>query len=171
MTPREPWGSEDPPDESIPQEKSTDPDAWIFAEFQTPRVSFSPSILKCVQAVYANMHPEFQSPKGLKFGLEFAVFRFDTRSHSRVLTPEDLSKKRSVWDAHITEEYCFLDPVQVYFCGTVMAKVAPNIKGMMVIPFNDKKMKPISSIVPTAEEVSLVQTLRLRGEKCRIKLY
>lgn len=171
MVPREPWGSEEAPDESVPQEKSTDPDAWIFAEFQTPRVSFSPSILKCVQAVYANTHHLFQSPRGLKEGLEFSVFRFDPRSHSRVMTPEDLSKKRKVWDAHITEEFCFLDPVQVYFCGTVMAKVPPNIKGMMVHPFNDKKMKLISSIVPTDDEVSLVQTLRLRGEKCRIKLY
>jgi hypothetical protein len=169
LTPREPWGSELQPDETTPQEESTDPDAWIFAEFQTPRVSFSPTILNCVQAVYANTHHLFQSPRGLKEGLEFAAYRYDPRSKSRIMFPEDLSKKRAVWDAHITNEHCFLDPVHIYYCGTFIAKVQEGIKGIMVHPFNDKSMKEINSTIPVDDQIVFKQTLRLRGDKYKLK--
>jgi hypothetical protein len=171
LIPREPWGSELQPDESTPQKESADPDAWIFAEFKTPRVSFSPSLLCCVQAVYANTHHLFQSPRGLKEGLEFAVYRYDPRSKARIMFPEDLSKKRAVWDAHITKEHCFLDPVQIYYCGTFVARVEKDIPGMMVHPFNDKSMKEIKSVVPHADDLTFKQTLRLRGDKYQLQFF
>lgn|SRR5437763_1720099 len=171
LVPREPWGSELQPDESQPQEEPTDPDAWIFAEFQTPRVSFSPTIFQCVQAVYANTHQLFQNPRGLKEGLEFAVYRLDPHSKARVLFPEDLARKREVWDAHITQEHCFLDPVHIYYCGNIIAKVDKGIKGFDVHPFNDPTMKGINSTVPKINECHLTQSLKLRGDKYRIKMY
>ena len=171
LTPREPWGSELQPDESTPQEKQTDPDAWIFAEFQTPRVSFAPSIFHCVQAVYPNTHQLFQSPRGLKEGLEFAVYRADPRTKGRILTPEDLCKKRAVWDAHITHEYCYLDPVSIYYCGNVVARLLNGISGFDIYPFNDKSMKAIKSVIPTADDISFKQTIRLRGDKYKLKFF
>jgi hypothetical protein len=171
LVPREPWGSELQPDESQPQDIPTDPDSWIFAEFQTPRVSFSPSLFHCVQAVYANTHHLFESPRGMKEGLEFAVYRHDPRSRARIMFPEDLSKQKAVWDAHITQEHCFLDPVQVYYCGTFVARLLNGVNGFDVHPFNDKSMKAVRSKVPTADDLSFKQTLRLRGDKYQLKFF
>lgn len=171
LTPREPWGSELQPDENTPQEEPTDPDAWIFAEFKTPRVSFSPSMSHCVKAVYANTHHLFQDPRGLKEGLEFAVYRLDPNSKARMMTPEDLCKQRAVWDAHITQEHCFLDPVRIYYCGNMIARVEKGIKGFDVYPFNDKTMKPINSVVPRDDDMTFKQTVRLRGSKYELKFF
>lgn len=170
LDPREPWGSEIEPTEDDPNKKE-DPDAWIFAEFQTPRISFSPTILHCVQAVYANTHQLFESPRGLKEGLEFAVYRHDPRKRSRIMFPEDLSNKRLVWDAHITQEHCFLDPVSVYYCGNIIARLNGSIRGMQVHPFNDKSMKTIKSNVPDGDDLTFKQTVRLKDEKYRIKFF
>lgn len=169
MTPREPWGSEIEPTED--QKEKNDPDDWIFAEFRTPRVSFSPTILHCVQAVYANTHQLFQSARGLKEGLEFAVYRHDPRKRSRIMFPEDLCAKRAVWDAHITQEYCFLDPVTVYYCGNIIAKLKGPIKGMQVHPFNDKSMKTIQSNVPDGDDLIFSQSVRLKGDKYRVQFF
>lgn len=172
MVPREPWGSELIPDETTPQEKPTDPDAWIFAEFRTPRVSFSPSLFHCVQAIYPNTHQLFTSPKGIKEGLEFSVYKYDPRSKARIMFPEDLSAKRAVWDAHNTKEHCFLDPVRVYYCGNFIARLEDGkVMGFDVIPFNDKSMKPINSTVPVADELVFKQTVRLRGDKYALKFF
>lgn len=172
MNPRQPWGSEvEPTEEELKNEKPPDPDAWIFAEFQTPRVSFSPSLFKCVQAVYANTHQLFESKRGLKEGLEFAVYRHDLRTKSRIMTPDELSKKRLVWDAHITQEYCFLDPVSIYFCGTVIVRLTEAVVGMKVYPFNDKSMKTIKSNVPDGDELAFRQTLGFRGKKFAIQFF
>lgn len=169
LDPRQPWGGEVEPTEDDP--KSKDPDAWIFAEFKTPRVSFSPTLADCVKAVFPNTHQLFQSPKGLKEGCEFAVYKYDPRSRAKIMFPEDLCEQRAVWDAHITKEHCFLEPVSVYFCGTVIIKLLGNFPGIMVHPFNDQSMKQIKSNVPTADDLSFKQTLRLRGEKFKVKFF
>jgi hypothetical protein len=171
LVPREPWGSELQPDENTPQDIPTDPDAWIFAEFRTPRVSFSPTLLHCVQAVYPNTHHIFEDPRGIKEGVEFAVYRYDPRSRARIMFPEDLSKQRAVWDAHVTQEHCFLDPVQIYYCGSIIARLQNGVRGFDVIPFNDKSMKPINSKVPTADDIVFKQSVRLRGDKYQLKFF
>lgn len=171
LIPREPWGSELQPDESVPQEEPTDPDSWIFAEFQTPRVSFAPTLLQCVQGVYPNTKDVFQSPRGKKEGVEFAVYRADPRTKGRILTPEDLCKKRAVWDAHVTQEYCYLDPVTIYYCGSVIVRLLNGIRGFDVHPFNDPTMKKINTTVPTADDVSFAQSVKLKGSKYDLKFF
>lgn len=164
LRPRQPYGSE-------LQKKNASEEENIFAEFKTPRVSFSPSIYHCLQAVYPNTHQIFQSSRGLKEGVEMAVYRLDDQKKARAMTPTDLCRAHAVWDAHITKEHCFLDPVRIYFCGIVNIRVEKNIKGLMVHPFNEKHRKEIRSIIPVDDDVTFKQVEKIDGDEFRLKFF
>lgn len=141
----------------------------VYKETEVPRVSFSPTMFTCLQAIYPNVWSLFENPRGQKEGVEFAVYRFDPRSHARVVTPDELTKRRWVWDAHITQEHCFLDPVQIYYCGNIVAKVPNDVPGLTIYPYNDKSLPPRENSLFT--DAIFKQTVRLRNEKYRIKFF
>lgn len=49
------------------------------------------------------------------------------------------------------------DPVAIYYCGNIIARLKDPIKGMQVHPFNDKSMKTIQSNVPDGDELIFSQ--------------
>lgn len=141
----------------------------VYKETDIPRVSFSPTIFQCLQAIYPNVWEIMEDPRGQKEGVEFAVYRYDPRSRARVVFPEQLSEKRWVWDAHVTHEHCFLDPVHIYFCGTVIAKVPRDVPGLTIYPYNDKTVPPREHSLFESAEIR--QSLKLRGSKYDMKLF
>lgn len=141
----------------------------IYTEFDTPRVSFSPCIFHCLQAIYPNVWQLFENKKGQKDGVEFAAYAAAPKPSNRVVTPEQLTKKRWVWDAHITQEHCFLDPIDIYYCGKFIAWVDESEPGLTIYPYNDKKEKPRENSL--FGDARFRQTVRLRGDKYRLQFF
>ena len=153
----------------LPDGSDLSSEKTVVSEFETPRVSFSPSIYGCLLGIYSNISQLMESPKGQKEGCEFAVYRFDPRSKARILFPEDLTEKRLVWDAHVTKEHCFLDAVDIYYCGHVIALVENSVPGLTIYPYNDKSLVPVENTL--FEDATFRQTVRLRGDKYKLKFF
>lgn len=157
LIPKKPEGSDD------------ESEGKIYTEFSTPRVSFAPTIFHCLQAIIPNVWHLFDTTSGQKNGVEFAAYVANPNRRNKVVTPEELTKKRWVWDAHVTHEYCFLNPIDIYYCGKFLAFVDKSDPGLTIYPYNDKKEKPReNSLIADAR---FKQIVKFRGEKYRLKFF
>lgn len=86
-------------------------------EFDTPRVSFSTSLVGAIRAIYPNIADVVaNSPDGW---VEIHIYaaKYDNQ---RLIDTKQLTKDRLVWDAHLTDEVCVLDPIEVIPGGSVV---------------------------------------------------
>lgn len=114
-----------------------------YREFALPRISFSPTIKKCLQAIYPNVYPLFESEQGQKEGCILTVYQYvPQKAQPDLLFPEDLTNHRYVWDAHITREHCFLEPVTIQYHSTIKIWIDKNDSGLTIYPYNNKNLKP-----------------------------
>lgn len=146
-----------------------DPEQGVFKEFDHPRVSFSPTIYQCLQAIFPNVWQLFSTPKGQKEGIEFSAYAAKPNQKARVILPERLTKDRLVWDAHITQEHCFLDPVEIYYCGKFIAFVENNDPGLSIHPYNEKSIPARENSL--CSDPRFRQTVRFRGDKYRLAFF
>lgn len=104
-TPQPPDGDYDPETDTVS----------LHGEPLTPRISVAPTLVGCFQGVYANVkhlfkrHPE----------LTFFIYKAEFKGNERVVYPEQLTAYKQVHDAHITQEHCILDPVEMRIVGRV----------------------------------------------------
>lgn len=129
LTPRRPTGSDDKAQ-------------GILREFREPRVSFAPSVFHCLQAIIPSVYEKLFSEEGQKNGVDFFVYRMRPSQRVRIKTPTELTHERLVWDAHVTHEYCVLDPVKIMSCGKINAWVDKRDPGLTIYPYNDRSLKP-----------------------------
>jgi hypothetical protein len=146
-------------------------DKTKFTETDIPRVSFSPSIYNCFIAIFPMISKYMESNEGLKRGIFFYVYKAVPTSRNKILSPEELSKKKLVWDAHVTQEYCFLDSIAIRYCGVVKIDYDPDPVWNDIYLYNDKREELLEKVMPPVEAIAIKQTLKLRGDKYRIRLY
>lgn len=108
-----------------------------IAEPDLPRISCSPSIHQCFQAIYQNIGHYFTKEKFPN--MDFYVYEPQLNKKHRVLTPTQLQDKHYVHDAHITQEHCILDPV--YMKKTMKVRIQNTNSSPMIsyYPFDDPK--------------------------------
>lgn len=106
------------------------------SEPDIPRISCAPTLKQCFQAIYPNISKYFEEKNYPH--MTFYVYQPELTGNERVLTPDDLIEKHYVHDAHLTGEYCILDPV--YMKKTMEIKIANtnDSEFMYYHPFNDQ---------------------------------
>lgn len=107
LYPRQPMGLKDP--DKIDQAPT--PSDSMFAENLPPRISFAPSVTECWRAIWPNIYRYFSKYKYPH--MDMYVYILEKGNESNMLRPEQLTKDMKLWDAHFTNEYCFLTKVRV----------------------------------------------------------
>jgi hypothetical protein len=79
--------------------------------------------------------------------MHFFVYRPILKGNERILTPDDLTTKRLVWDAHVTREYRILDKVIMELVGSVQVANPERTASRKTRPFNDPKL-PLTTCGP-----------------------
>lgn len=111
-----------------------------YAEPNTPRISFSPTIEGCFRAIYPNISHLFEVKKYPY--LVFRVYRPILTDKIHLVTPDELTKEKQVWDAHVTREYHTEQAVKMVKVGKVMVKSPKNKSFLKTHPFGDKQLPP-----------------------------
>lgn len=143
----------------------------IYTEADIPRVSFSPTVYNCFTAVFPLIQDYMQSAAGIKNGIFFQVYKAKPGINTRYMTPEALTKKRYVWDAHATKEHWFLDPIDIVFCGVVKVTYDPGPDWLDLYPYDDSKETKVYGAIPPVSAVEIKQTMSIRNKKYQIVLY
>ncbi len=84
------------------------------------RISVSPSIEQCFQAIYANVKHFYK--EGEIEELTFYVYTPVFKGDERIVYPEALVRQKLVHDAHITKEHCIISPTFMKLKGKVKIK-------------------------------------------------
>ena len=114
------------PDGSTPVSKG-------FTEDLPPRVSFTPTIAQCFYAIYPNISHLYEVEN--KPYLDFYVYVPKKPSELRLI-PKDVVLK-NILDAHITEEICVLNSVEIIQSSKV--RIRPLKDEIWFHPFGDNK--------------------------------
>jgi len=141
-TPGNPAGSEEV-EESAPGVVGDQ--SFPYPEPNLPRVSVGPSIEGCFRGVFPNVAQYFEK-KNYPWA-QFSVFQPQFTGRERVVLPGELTAKRFVWDACVTEEHCILDPVFMKFIGIIKVFNTNKSPTMFIHPFGDPKL-PVESVGP-----------------------
>lgn len=99
------------PDGDYDENTSSD----LLPEVTDARISLSPTIEKCFQAIYANVKHFIKDKTPLTFNVYTPVYS----GKEWIVYPETLTKQKFVHDAHITKEHCILTPVYMKLVGKV----------------------------------------------------
>jgi len=117
----------------------------VYPEPDIPRFSCSPSIVQCFQAVYPNVKNFFDLEHYPH--LDFYVYSPELTKNTKLLTPEELTKKRTVHDAFVTKEHAILSSVKITKVAKIRIKNISKVEKIYYHPFNDPK-EPKDSWVP-----------------------
>lgn len=127
-----------------PKVKKTD-----MEELDTPRVSFSTTLLGAVKAIYPNVKDVFDNaPDG--GWVTIHVYKALVKNQRLVFT-KSLIDDRLVWDAHLTDEVWSLDPIKVEYVETIEVKLCGKL--IEAKPFNDDSYTGTVRLVPSAIKV------------------
>jgi hypothetical protein len=105
------------------------------SEPDLPRISCSPTIEQCFQAIYPNISHLFEVEKYPY--MDFYAYSPEVKATTRVLTPSELTSKRMVHDAHMTQEHCILDPVFMRLVSRVRVRNTNKHPFLNHRPFGD----------------------------------
>jgi hypothetical protein len=106
-----------------------------YPEPELPRISVAPTLAQCFQAIYPNISQFFEEQNFPH--LDFHVYRPLFKGHERILTPAALLRYDLVHDAHMTDEYCILDPVFMAHVGNIRIDNTNNLPFLSYYPFNN----------------------------------
>lgn len=90
-------------------------DQSLLPETTDARISLSPTIEKCFQAIYANVKHLIRKDKALNFNVYTPLFT----GEEWIVYPDALAKQKFVHDAHVTKEHCVVSPVYMKHIGEV----------------------------------------------------
>ena len=122
-----------------------------YSEPDLPRISCAPSIEQCFQAIYPNISQYFEVEQYPH--IDFYVYSPIFRGFERVLPPKYLTNHRYVHDAHMTEEYCILDPVFMNLVGRVRIQNTNGNPTLSYQPF-DQLTNEIRFFAPSNIQVT-----------------
>lgn len=137
MYPRQPAGMNDP--DSV----DTKPDNNIFREDLPPRISFGPSVELCFKAIWPNIQKlitVFKYPH-----LDMYVYGVVNGNANAMYTPEFMTEQNKLWDAHYTQEHCFLAKTKVAKLAKIRIfnTVVDKKEVDMVHPYGNKDYKAV----------------------------
>lgn len=119
-------------DDSIPSQ---------YPEPSIPRISCAPTILQCFQAIYPNISKYFEIDNYPY--MEFYVYTPILTGNERIFTPKELTNRNLVHDAHVTNEYCILDPVYMQLINHIKIFNTNKNEIQYYQPFNNKSKSKI----------------------------
>lgn len=128
-----------------------------FPEPSLARISCSPSIIQCFQAIYPNVKHFFDQEKYPH--MDFYVYEPEITSAVKVLPPEKLIKDRMVHDAFLTEEHLILSRVKMTLVAKVRIDNVTPVKKIYYHPFNDNKL-PKDSWIPGGFSYTLLESYK-----------
>lgn len=117
------------------------------------RISVSSSIDGCLKAIFPNVDKLFEKYPSLDFFVYAATF--NANSKCRLVTPEELTDKRYVHDAHVTQEHWLLDPYPMRLYERITVKALLEEKWTQYKPFNDPHEK-LKDLAPPFEVIDRV---------------
>lgn len=106
-----------------------------LSEPDVPRISCSPTIEQCFQAIYPNVSKYFEEEKYPH--MDFFVYSPVLKGTEKIWTPEYLTEFKLIHDAHVTQEHCILVPTFMKLIKKVRimnTKLSPDF---LYYPFND----------------------------------
>lgn len=122
-----------------------------LSEPDLPRISVSPSIVQCFQAIYPNVSKYFEVDDYPH--MDFHVYQPHFVGNERVLTPSFLTQNHMVHDAFLTEEHCILDPTFMTHIGSVRIQNTNGNQFLTYHPFDDPQ-EPERGFAPSAIKFS-----------------
>lgn len=126
------WNPKNP--DGIASENTDD-----LKEPDLPRISVSPTIKQCFQAIYPNVSRFFKEENYPH--MDFYVYSPVLKGDERILTPVELTKKKMVHDAHMTDEYYILDRVWMSLIEKIRIFNTNKSSDLFYRPFGDKKQE------------------------------
>lgn len=119
------------------------------------RISLSPSIEQCFQAIYANVKHLYK--EGVAEELTFYVYTPVYKGDERIVYPEVLTKQKLVHDAHITKEHCLISPVYMELKGKVKIKLPDPKNNIDYYAYDIKTNKGYYGWIPGKIEITVVK--------------
>lgn len=107
-----------------------------IAEPDEPRISFSPSIEQCFQAIYCNVKHYFIKEKYPY--IDMYVYVPIITENTIIETPIELTTGYKVWDAFYTEEHWITTPTEMKIHSKVRIYNTIKTGHIEIYPFNDK---------------------------------
>ena len=101
------WNPRNPDGSQVKSKKKS----GVKKEPNLPRISMAPTVEQCFQAIFPNISQYFEEKNYPH--MDFYVYSPVFKGNERVLTPTELTRKGYVHDAHMTDEHCVLDKVQM----------------------------------------------------------
>lgn len=127
----------------------------IYSEPEIPRICLAPSVKECFWAIYPNISNLFEHQKLPH--MDFYVYTPVALSPTEVVTPDTLTSKRLVLDAHVTNEHWVLSNIDMKLISKVRIHNPGQCRFVSFNPFNDCSMRRLD-LAPesiTCEEWSL----------------
>ncbi|WP_396190411.1 hypothetical protein [Flavobacterium sp.] len=109
-----------------------------YPEPDIPRISCSPTVEQCFQAIYPNVSKYFEEFKYPY--MEFYVYSPELKGTEKIWTPDYLTKNKLVHDAHVTQEHCLLESVFMKLVKKIKIMNTNKSKDLMYKPFNDESL-------------------------------
>lgn len=114
-------------------------DSNLFYETPIAKISLSPSISQCYQAIYANIKLLYNEKNDV---ITFNVYKPVFKGNELVILPKTFTEQEMIHDAHITEEHGVITPLNMVLLGKAAIKCPSSCDKMYYNAFNkDSKYK------------------------------
>lgn len=143
----------------------TDPS--LLPETTDARISLSPTIEQCFQAIYANVKHLIRKDKALNFNVYTPVFT----GKEWIVYPEVLAKQKFVHDAHVTKEHCVVSPVYMKHIGKVSITTTGDRDKLNYYTYGIKDENDYYGWVPKKVSVKKIKKDDLVTDKFKKKLF
>lgn len=119
--------------------------SFPYPEPSFARISVAPTIEQAFRGIYPGVADMFKVKKYPY--LEYSVFKPMFTGKENLVLPTELTVRRMVWDACVTQETCILDPIHMRHIGRVRIFNTNASPTMYIHPFGDTK-NPVESVGP-----------------------
>lgn len=99
------------------------------------RICVAPTIHNCFQSIYRNISNRFNEKTNES--LVFYVYTPVLTGNERVLDPNYLTTNKLVQEAHVTQEHCIIDPVEMVLSAKIEVTNIDNDKQTYYKPYDD----------------------------------
>lgn len=125
----------------------SDYETTLLSEPSDKRISVSPSIEQCFQAIYPNVSKYFT-----KKNYPYMIMSvYSPEKVGKHYSPEILTNNKYVWDAFYTEEHWLLEPTYMLFKYKVKIWNTDKSGSLLIYPYNDNGYDKVEIAPATVE--------------------